>query len=191
MCVMGDDVVDPRRERFQALYTEHRTSILGYCMRRIGPTDAADACSETFLVAWRRLDDIPDAPKTLPYLYGIAARVLSNQVRSSRRRRRLDAKLKHLGVISGQDVSTIVVGHSGHDDVIAALHKLRPKDREIVLLHNWEDLSRETIAEMLGMTKAAIDQRLHRSYRRLAGILEKERESKASILPGTMRSTEG
>jgi RNA polymerase sigma-70 factor (ECF subfamily) len=55
--------------------------------------------------------------------------------------------------------------------VDAAIRKLKPQDREIVMLHAWEELSRPVIAEMMGMSKAAIDQRIHRSYRRLARML--------------------
>ena len=59
---------------FQMLYDAHRLEVLAYCTRRVSTGEAADACSETFLVAWRRIDDVPPAPRTLPYLYGIAAR---------------------------------------------------------------------------------------------------------------------
>jgi DNA-directed RNA polymerase specialized sigma24 family protein len=42
--------------------------------------------------------------------------------------------------------------------VVAAVNRLKPKDREIVKLYAWEDLPRDIIAEMMGMTRAAIDQ---------------------------------
>jgi RNA polymerase sigma-70 factor (ECF subfamily) len=59
-----------------------------------------------------------------------------------------------------------------HQEVVAAVRRLKPKDREIVMLYAWEDLSRETIAEMMGMTRSALDQRIHRANQRLARILE-------------------
>jgi RNA polymerase sigma factor (sigma-70 family) len=67
--------------------------------------------------------------------------------------------------------------------VAAALEKLKPKDREIVRLYAWEDLPRDAIAEMMGMTRAAIDQRIHRSYQRLARILEPTLETSAIKSP--------
>jgi len=79
------DTTGSRRTKFEQLYEEYRLPVLAYCTRRVGPSDAPDACSETFLVAWRRLDDLPAEPKTLPYLYGIAGKVVSNQLRSFRR----------------------------------------------------------------------------------------------------------
>lgn len=168
---MGNTSVDNRRELFESLYEQYRPPVLGYCRRRTSLTGAEDACSETFLIAWRRLDELPGPPHTLPYLYRIAANVLANHARAFRRRSRLDAKLKGLGVAPAADPSALVVMNARHHEVIDALQRLKPKDREIVMLYTWEDLSRETIAEMMGLTKAAIDQRIHRSYRRLARIL--------------------
>lgn len=84
---------------------------------------------------------------------------------------RLNAKLRNLGVSPPPDPSALVVQNSLNTEVIAAIRRLTPKDREIVMLHTWEDLSREVIADLMGMTKGAIDQRIHRSYRRLARAL--------------------
>ena len=158
--------------RFEDLYEEHRLEVLAYCIRRLERDEAADACSETFLVAWRKLDELPPPPETLPYLYGIARKVVSNHARSLRRRVRLDARLSSLGVSPVADPSAVVVQNSQHREVIAAVRRLKPTDREIVMLFAWEDLPRETIAEMMGMTRSAIDQRIHRANQRLARILE-------------------
>jgi RNA polymerase sigma-70 factor, ECF subfamily len=162
---------DARDHSFEHIYACYSSAVLAYCIRRVGRTLAADACSETFLVAWRRLDELPTEPKTLPYLYGVAARVLANQRRSLLRRRRLDWKLESLGVAPIPDPAAIVVRQSQDAEVASAVRRLGPKDREIVMLYAWEDLPRETIAEMMGLTRAAVDQRIHRSYKRLATAL--------------------
>jgi RNA polymerase sigma factor (sigma-70 family) len=171
------------RAEFESVYGEHRLRVLAYCMRRTNSADAADACAETFLVAWRRADDIPPPPKTLPYLYGIAGRVLSNQLRALHRRSRLDAKLRNLGVAPPVDPAALIVQSARDQEVAAAVQKLKPKDREIVMLHAWEDLPRDTIAAMLGMTRAAVDQRIHRSYQRLARTLEPILDTRAVNSP--------
>lgn len=169
--------------RFEALYEAHRLHVLAYCVRRTSPSDASDACSETFLIAWRRLDDVPHSPSALPFLYGIAGKVLANQRRSVRRRSRLDRKLKGLGIAIVPDASVQVVRDSQDAEVAAAVRKLKPKDREIVMLYAWEDLPRGMIADMMGMTKAAVDQRIHRAYKRLARTLEPERAKFNQISP--------
>jgi RNA polymerase sigma-70 factor (ECF subfamily) len=165
-------VAATRHRRFEDLYQEHRLEVLAYCARRLDRHDAVDACSETFLVAWRRLDDIPPPPESLPYLYGIANKVVSNQFRSLRRRGRLDARLAALGLPVAPDPSLLVVQNARAQEIVAAVRRLKPKDREIVMLYAWEDLSRETIARMMGMTRSALDQRIHRANQRLARILE-------------------
>jgi RNA polymerase sigma-70 factor (ECF subfamily) len=165
-------VSSERQRRFEAIYREHRLEVLAYCTCRLTPADAADTCAEIFPVAWRRLDDIPLAPKTLPYLFGIAARVISNQRRTLHRRSRLDARLGALGIAPAPDPSVVVVQDSRDREVLAAVRRLKPTDREIVMLYAWEDLPRDVIAEMMGPTRAAVDQRIHRSYQRLARILE-------------------
>ena len=75
------------QERFRHVYAEHFDRVLGYALRRVArPEDAADVVSETFLVAWRRLGDVPEEPRTRLWLYGVARRVLANQRRGDRRR---------------------------------------------------------------------------------------------------------
>ena len=93
-------------------------------------------------------------------------------MRSLHRRSRLNAKLANLAVAPPADPSALIVQSSRDQEVVAAVQKLKPKDREIVMLHAWEDLPRDAIAGMMGMTRAAIDQRIHRSCQRLARILE-------------------
>jgi DNA-directed RNA polymerase specialized sigma24 family protein len=93
-----------------------------------------------------------------PYLYGIGGRVLSNQLRSLHRQSRLEEKLRNLGVAPPADPAVLIVQSSRDQEVVAAVNRLKPKDREIVKLYAWEDLPRDIIAEMMGMTRAAIDQ---------------------------------
>ncbi|WP_053202617.1 sigma factor [Jiangella muralis] len=49
-----------RRQRFEALFTAHSSTVLAYALRRVEvAADAADVIAETFVVAWRRIDDVP------------------------------------------------------------------------------------------------------------------------------------
>jgi RNA polymerase sigma-70 factor (ECF subfamily) len=168
---------------FEHIYEDYSLRILAYCIRRADHEGAADACSETFLVAWRRFDQIPPEPKTLPYLYGVAARVLANQRRSLHRKNKLHSKLANLGITAVPDPAVIVARKAEDAEVVEAVRRLNPKDREIVMLYTWEELPRETIAEMMGMTKTAVDQRIHRSYQRLARALRHTMASNANQSP--------
>lgn len=160
------------RSRFEAIWREHRHQVLAYCLRRASSADAEDACAETFLVVWRRIEELPLPPKTILCLYGIARKVLSNQTRAFHRRARLHNKLISLGMVPAADPLHVVL-QSAEDRVVSdAVRRLKPVDREIVMLDVWEDLSRAEIAEVMGMTRAAVDQRIHRAYQKLSRALE-------------------
>src|SRR3984885_8000211 len=86
---------DERRRRFEVVYAAHRGPILGYVLRRTdNPDDAADVIAETFLTAWRRLEDMPRDPQARLWLYGVARRVLANHHRGERRRSALTDRLR-------------------------------------------------------------------------------------------------
>jgi DNA-directed RNA polymerase specialized sigma24 family protein len=78
-------VIDPV-ERFTVLYDRHYRNVLGYVLLRAEQDAAEDVVSETFLVAWRRLDGLPDP--VLPWLLGVARNLLYKQYHSGRRRGR-------------------------------------------------------------------------------------------------------
>jgi RNA polymerase sigma-70 factor (ECF subfamily) len=161
-----------RKARFEAIWAEHSPKVRAYCIRRVASHDADDVCAEIFLVIWRRIDQLPPPPNTLLYIYGVAGKVVSNHSRSFRRRSRLDEKLRNLGVAPPADPAFLVVQGSDDAQIAAAVRNLSHRDREIVMLYAWEDLPREDIAQIMGMTKAAVDQRIHRAYKRLARALD-------------------
>lgn len=81
--------------RFSQIYQEHEREVLRYALRRCSePEDAADIVAETFLVAWRRLGDVPLGPEARLWLYGTARRVLANHRRGMGRRSRLADRLR-------------------------------------------------------------------------------------------------
>jgi RNA polymerase sigma-70 factor (ECF subfamily) len=81
--------------RFSRLYRDHEREILRYALRRSPePQDAADVVAETFLVAWRRLGEVPAGGEARLWLYATARRVLANHKRGSVRRTRLAERLR-------------------------------------------------------------------------------------------------
>lgn len=84
-----------RQARFEALYAANHAPILGYALRRTtSPDDAADVLAETFLAAWRRLDELPSGDDATLWLYGVARRVLASYYRGERRRSALADRLR-------------------------------------------------------------------------------------------------
>lgn len=81
---------EPREARFNRLYELHLDAVRAYAWRR-APGLADDIVAETFLVAWRRLDEVPD--DSLPWLIGVARNVRANLRRADRRREALVERL--------------------------------------------------------------------------------------------------
>jgi RNA polymerase sigma-70 factor (ECF subfamily) len=153
-------VVDvPRRSRFEALFEAHYGAVLGYASRRAPSDVGADVAAATFEVAWRRLEDVPD--EALPWLYGVARRLLANTRRADIRRQRLWARLRAVGPAEPADPAVETPGAR------AALDRLRPQDREVLMLVAWEGLSPEAAARSLGISVATFAVRLHRARQRL------------------------
>src|SRR4051812_4165284 len=80
-----------RRARMDDLFTAYAADVHAFAARRTSPAAAEDVVAETFLVAWRRLDSVPEPAK--PWLLAVARRVLANQRRSDGRRSALTARI--------------------------------------------------------------------------------------------------
>ena len=153
--------------RFEKLYDEHYRSILGYCLRRTTRDDAYSAANEVFTVAWRRFNDMPGDDHALPWLYGVARRVLSDQRRSATRFSRLIDKASSFRDPQLPGPEAVVVQRQEYASVIAAVARLRPDDQEMLLLSAWEGLTHAEIADSMGYSLAAVDKRLARAHQRL------------------------
>lgn len=149
-------------ERFAELFERSHRPLLAYALRRVSdPADAADVVAETFLVAWRRLDDVPDGEAARPWLFGVARRVLANLYRGERRRDALADRLR-------EQLTDVVVDPDESDaPAFSALRRLPDADQEVLRLVAWEQLARDEIALVLGISRAAVRVRLHRARRRL------------------------
>lgn len=169
---------DERRRRFELLFDRHRRAVLGYALRRVeDPADAADALAATFLVAWRRLDDVPDGDAARTWLLAAARRTLANERRGSQRRHALAERLG--GELTVQLSAS--EPHADRDDtrVWRALAHLSEEDREVLLLAGWEELEPAQIAVVLGVRAVTARSRLHRARRRLRARLDADGEDAA------------
>jgi RNA polymerase sigma-70 factor (ECF subfamily) len=152
--------------------------VLAYALRRsVDAQDAADVVAEAFLVAWRRLDDVPLHGEARLWLYGVARRVLANQQRSERRRERLAERLSR-ELPAALDSAPLPPPETGA--IRAALAELEPEDQEILRLSGWEELSPRQIAVVLGISQVAGRSRLHRARHRLRAALQRVPELDAS-----------
>jgi len=157
------------RERFERIYREHFRAVLRFALARIDPDRAKDVAAETFLVAWRRLDDVPNEPRA--WLLGVARRVIAGQFRSETRREALAGRLRGAHSDESSDLAEAL---ADRDEVLAAFVALREPDREVLRLVAWDGLTPADAAEVLGVTRVAFAVRLHRARRRLERALAPE-----------------
>ena len=153
--------------RFDELYEQHFRPVLAYCLRRSPSQDGYDAANEVFAIAWRRIEVVPPGEAARPWLFVVARRVLYRRWRSARRFRNLAGRASAPGGAGQPDLETVVVQRAELDRVLKAAASLSRSDREVLSLAAWEGLAHREIAEILGCTIAAVDQRLHRAKQRL------------------------
>jgi RNA polymerase sigma factor (sigma-70 family) len=156
-----------RGERFEGLFRGNYAAVRAYALRRAPRDVAQDVVAETFLVAWRRLDDVP--ADALPWLYAVARRVLANERRSADRR----AKLERRVAAAATAVRPGEAGESVGDAQLlrAALAGLSDRHREALMLVAWQGLSGARAARAAGCSRATFAVRLHRARARLAAEL--------------------
>ncbi len=135
------------------------------------PADSVDdVLSETLMIAWRRLDEIP-SNASLPWCYGVARKVLGNHRRSQHRRLRLVDRL----TAEPQQFSTDPHGGDEGDPLLeVALEQLNDQERELIHLWAWEQLEPREIALVVESTPNAISLRLTRAKQKLANSLERQ-----------------
>lgn len=168
------------------MFERHHEQVYAYFRRRIDPEDARDCTAETFVVAWRKVGDIPEGGE-LHWLYKVARNVLRNAYRTKRRSRHvLGDVADHPDAADSPD--TVLVRNEEAEEVLEALHRLRRGDQEILMLSVWEELRHDEIAAILGCSPHASSQRLHRASRRLATELNQRRRRSARL---ALRGEEG
>ena len=159
--------------RFRRLFDSHHDAIRLYCGRRLDAAEAGVAASEVFVVAWKRIDDVPGEPDTLPWLYGVARNVIKNSKRSDRRLLRLKTRAARQVDVPAAGPEMQVVRREEHKLVDRALVTLKDGDQQVLTLHAWEDLDAAQIGVVLGISTDAAHMRLNRARKRLARALTK------------------
>ena len=156
--------------RFESCFRGNYAAVLAFAIRRLPDrASAEDAAAETFAVAWRRRQLIPEEP--LPWLYGIALRVVANQRRSVERRRRLGDRLEQEAGFRATAPEPTEAMHR-RDAFSRAFRLLDEDQREVLRLVAWDGLDTRQGADVLGCSTVAFRVRLHRARRRLAKHLE-------------------
>jgi RNA polymerase sigma-70 factor (ECF subfamily) len=165
-----------REARFEQLVADTSPDLLAYALRRAkSPEDAADVVAETFLIAWRKLDKLPQGDEARLWLFGVARNVLRRGIGKTR--------LEHDAVERlGRELreATVPAESRGAPDLRSALARLPETQREVLLLAAWEELSPREIAAVTGVPVNLVRVRLHRARTRLRHELERPSLARAA-----------
>jgi RNA polymerase sigma-70 factor (ECF subfamily) len=152
------------------IYRDHFDFVYRQAARLGGPgIDAEDAAQEVFMVVARKLDTFDRTSLVTTWLYGITL----NVVRSLRRRARIRKWFER-----GEEKSEVPVRSLDRAEVLDAhriayeiLDKLAPKKREAFILAEFEGLSCEEIANLVGTRTETVWSRLHYARKEFADRL--------------------
>ncbi len=176
--------------RFRMIYEASYEPIRSYCLRRVPVDDVNDVMADVFLATWRRIDDVPLGDASRLWLYGVARNCIANSQRTTRRSRRLRAKLATGPVELASSPETVAVRNESTEEALLALETLKPLDQEMVQLRIWEELSSAEIGEIVGLKPTAVDMRLSRARKRLNRILSDGQRQFTSVRPHRMEGGE-
>jgi RNA polymerase sigma factor (sigma-70 family) len=161
--VIAASRADP--ELFAAIFDRHADEIHRYAARRLGPQAAADVVSDVFLAAFRNRGRYRcDRADARPWLYGIATKVISQQVRAEGRRAHLLAAAPPPSRVDfpADDIGDRINAERLWPAMSEVLSGLGAGDRELVLLVAWAELSYEQVAQALEIPVGTVRSRLHR-----------------------------
>lgn len=184
-----------RESRFRGLYDAAYGDLLRFVQRRTHATLAEDVVAEAWLVAWRRLDEVPaDHGDARAWLFGVARNALLNSQRS---RRRHEALAVRVGEAHARDTRATEAA-SGWDDLVArrldlaeAWPRLSATDQESISLAVWDGLTAPEAAAVLGITATAYRLRLSRGRRALRRLLRDQEPGPATAREGPTTAREG
>ena len=163
-------VADP--SRFGKVFDRHVDAIYDYLCRRVGRAVAEELTSETFARAFDGRERFT-GDDALPWLYGIASNLVRHHARAERRQLAAYARAasRDAGVQLDDEVEARMDAAAMVPALAEALRRLRPDERDVLLMHAWQNLSYRDIADALGIAIGTVGSRLTRARATVREVL--------------------
>ncbi|KHD79317.1 RNA polymerase sigma factor [Actinoplanes utahensis] len=161
-------------EMFGLIYDRYAAMLYRFAFRRLGAEAAEDVVAETFLAAFRRRASYDiDRADARPWLFGILVKEISRHHRIEDARLRAAAALRAPRNDEGlaDRVAEVVSAGAAGGVLAAALAELKGRDRDVLLLIAWSDLSYDETATALGIAIGTVRSRLNRARRQIREAL--------------------
>lgn len=161
-------VVGSAGPRVADLYLEHRLGLVRLAMLLVDDLQSAeDVVQDVFTEFVGRADRLRDQNAALGYL----RTAVVNRSRSALRRRRTVRSYVPPREPDRPDPAEITLLSEEHREVLAALRRLAPRQREVLVLRYWSGLSEAEIAESLGISRGAVKSTASRAMDALEAVL--------------------
>ena len=149
-----------KEQAFIDLHTQHSARVYRYVACRISDRHRAEELTaDVFRIAWEK--ELAEPPG-IGWLLATARNVLGNEYKGRRRRQELVERLK-------DEVRHQVPEPNDERAAVAeVLVRLRERDREVLMLSYWDELTIAELAQTLGCSSSAAAVRLHRARRAFA-----------------------
>ena len=184
---MQDELLIRRAQRgdadaFDQLLLEHQKNVYNLCYRMAGnPDDAMDLSQETFLRAWRCLDQYQFASAFSTWLYRLCSNICIDFLRRRRRQQTVpltfedaDGEEQTYAVPDAQPLPEEQVELKlTRETLAAAMAQLLPEHRAVLQLRVVNEMSYEQIADVLDIQIGTVKSRLSRARNQLKKILER------------------
>ena len=161
-----------------ALVSEYAGTLyrVAYSVLR-NPADAEDAVQEAFLRVLRHRDTLDEVRDQRVWLIRIVWNIVLDRKRRSKTRPETDdvAELARVLPSGGLSAEQVAVAAQHHAQVLACVGKLPTKEREVLMLSAFEELSSVEIAQVLDITESSVRSRLFRARNLMADLLNHSR----------------
>ena len=141
------------------------------------PTDAEDAVQETFLRVLRHRDGLGEVRDHRVWLIRIVWNIVLDRKRRARTRPETDdvEELARVLPANGLSAEDRAAAAQHHAHVLSCVQRLPAKEREVLMLSAFEELSSVEIASVLGITESSVRSRLFRARNLMAELLQHQR----------------
>lgn len=169
--VLWGRVVAGDHPAFAELFHRHLKMVWNYAYRLTGSWDVAeDVAASAFLTAWRRRSEVTLVRESaLPWLYAVVGNLVRDEVRGARRRSRLVRRIPQPLVVADHADAVVDrlhdVGRAG--ELVEAVRRLPPAQREVVELCVLGGLSSGEAAEVLQLSETTVRSSLSRARSKL------------------------
>lgn len=160
------------KDAYGQIYGLFYERIYKYCRFNCNNQETAiDICQETFIKAWKALPRFDTSKGTFQaFLYRIA----KNLIIDNSRKKKEESINNYEHLETKEDFAIDIDKNDNIKKLKEAIDKLNQKDKQIIVLHYFEELPGAEVAKIIGIREGALRVQTHRIIKKLKEIMERQ-----------------